>query len=272
MTAVALLAQIIAQRAKVASWAIRNTPEFEQLMEYRYIRNAGVVSSLTCTECDQPHDAEVFYDNRHYGHFCPDMGFVPTTRDTVQTVVPDIPKLIQSLADAFHCKRRKASPLQDQTWRIGGVNLDQGDAMLFFHPCLRDENELRAFHDAQSREVRSEWRLIVTAEGALPFSAVTIVRLDELVELDTNDGRLVPLSNLGELVGVPVANKGGAPNRFGALLTALIENRIKAQQALTGLNMEAKAVLKLFAKEHPDLKPPSISSVKTYLTKIRAGQ
>ena len=272
MTAIALLAQIIAQRSKVASASFRTEPDFKQLMEYGYLRDAGVLSSLTCIDCDQAHDAEVVFDHGQYGYFCPDLGFVPTARDAVQAVIPDTPKLIQSLADAFQCKRRKASPLHGQTWRIGAVDLDQGDAILFFHACLRAEEELRAFHDAQSREVRSSWRLIVTAEGELPVREATSIRLDELVEMDTNDGRLVPISNLGVLLGVPVTNTGGAPNRFGAPLTALIEHRIKNQQALTGLNKESDAVLALFERDQPDLKPPSRSSVKAYLSKIRAGQ
>ncbi len=113
---------------------------------------------------------------------------------------------------------------------------------------------------------------LVTAEGALTAHGAITVSLSELVELDAKDGRLVPRTDLGVLVGVPERKAGAAPNRFGPLITGLIEARINNRQSLPGRNEEAKAVLKAFEHEHPDLNLPSLSSVKSYLSKIRSGQ
>ncbi len=272
MTAIDLLAMIIAHGAKFSSSLCRTTPAYRHLKAFGYIRDAGLVSSFTCTECDQAHDAEVVFEQGQYGYFCPDLGFVAIARDDLKAVIPDTPELIKSLADAFQCKRRKASPLRANTWRIGAEDLDQGDAMLFFHPCLRSEEDLRAFDDALLREVRSAWRLIVTAEGALTVQGATTIRLDELVELDAEDGRLVPVADLVVLLGIPTKNAGGAPNRFGAPLSAIIEARKRNHQTLTGFNKEAKAVLALFEQDHPNLDLPSISTVKSYLSKNQGGQ
>ncbi|MEO9781638.1 MAG: hypothetical protein ABJH07_03150 [Sedimentitalea sp.] len=271
MSAIELLAQIIAQRVKISSASLRMAPGFGHLMQHGYLRDAGVVSSLACMDCDQAHDAEVVFDHGQYGYSCPDLGFIPVGRDEVQAVIPHIPKLIESLADAFQCKRRKASPLRAETWRIGAVDLGRGDAILFFQPSLRDAEDLHAFDDAQSREVRSAWRLIVTAEGASTVHGATAIRLCELVEMDEKDGRLVPMSGLGALLGIPSKNAGGAPNRFGEPLSAIIKARKRNHQTLTGVNKEARAVLAVFEREHPDLDPPSISSVKSYLSKIQGG-
>lgn len=272
MSAINLLAQIVAQRAKVTSASLQTTPGFRQLLQHGYLRDAGVVSSLVCTDCDQAHDAEVVFNNGQYGYFCPDLGFVALGRGQVQAVLPDIPTLISGLADAFRCKRRKTSPVNEETWRIGAVDLHQGNATLFFHPRLRDEEDLRAFDVARSRETRSAWCLIVTAEGALTVQGATTIRLDELVELGGGNGALVPLSEIGVLLGIFVKNTGGAPNRFGAPLTAIIEARLRNHQALPGVNEEAKAILLTLKQEQPDLSQPSLSSVKGYLRKIRGGQ
>lgn len=272
MSAIGLLAQIIAQRVKVASASLQTAPGFLQLKQHGYLRDAGVVSSLTCTDCDQDHDVEVVFNNGQYGYFCADLGFVTLGRSQIQAVRADIPRLINGLADAFECKRRKTSPVSDETWRIGAVDLGRGDATLFFHPCLRDEEDLRAFHVARSRETRSAWSLIITAEGALAALDATTIRLDHLVQLSEHNGALVPLSEIAVLLGIPMKNTGGAPNRYGARLTEIIESRIKNRQALTGFNKEAEAVWVKFSQDHPALEPPSLSSVKAYLRKIRGGQ
>jgi hypothetical protein len=89
-------------------------------------------------------------------------GYPETRSGDVKAVTPHVPKLIESLAGAFPCKRRKATALRCAAWRVGVVETDQGDVMLFFHPSLRDETDLRALCDALSREVRSAWKLIIT--------------------------------------------------------------------------------------------------------------
>jgi hypothetical protein len=127
-------------------------------------------------------------------------GYPETRSGDVKAVTPHVPKLIESLADAFQCKRRKAAALHGATWRVGAVETGQGNVTLFFHPSLRDETDLRALGDALSREVRSGWKLIITAEGALPVDGAATVNLGEVVELDDEEGHLVPLSDPCTLV------------------------------------------------------------------------
>lgn len=272
MRPIALLAQIIAHRDKVSSSRFRELSAFQHLVKTGYVECAGMMSSVGCTECEEAHDAELVFEEGQYGYFCPSLGFVPVQREDAQAVKPDVAKLIAALAVAFQCKRRKATVLQDSTWRIGAIETVQGDVLLLFHPNLQDETDLRALCDAFSREMRSSWRLIVTAEGAMLVEGATTVNLGELVDLDTSDGSLVPLSDPCSLVGVPKTNPGGAPNRFGPKLTTLIEDRMQKGKALSGRNEEAKAILEHFGQKHPDLTPPSLSTVKDYVSKLRAGQ
>jgi len=41
---------------------------------------------------------------------------------------------------------------------------------------------------------------------------------------------------------------------------------------LAGRNEEARAVLSDFKQSNPHMKPPSLSSVQDYVSKVRAGQ
>ncbi|MDO6729580.1 hypothetical protein Q4577_06090 [Marinovum sp. 2_MG-2023] len=272
MNALLLLCELIAQGCKGSASFYGDNHAFAALLRNGYLCESGVVGSVVCNDCEEAHAAPVVCEAGCYGYFCPDRGFVPVRREDVQAVSPDVPKLIQALADSFECKRRKATALHGTTWRIGAIETDQGDVMLFFHPCLRDESDLLALGDALSREMRSTWRLVVTAEGSATVDGTVAVSLGELVDLDSKDGRLLPLSDPRTLVGVPPRNLGGAPNRFGHLLIAIIEERVRSGQAMLGRNEEAKVVLVHFERKHPDLKPPSLSSVKDYVTKIRTGQ
>lgn len=184
--------------------------------------------------------------------------------------MPNLPLLIERLADGFAYKRRKATPLHGQTWRIGAVTTDHGDVVLYFHPRLHSEDDARNLAEALAREMKSPWRLIVTAEGKLPVEQDLIVTLGDLVELNQQDGRLVPAIDLLAALGIPEGKKGGRPNQFGSRLRELIQDRIANGNALPGRNEEAKAVMALLEKENPDNKQPSLSSVKDYVTKVRS--
>lgn len=98
-----------------------------------------------------------------------------------------------------------------------------------------------------------------------------IVPLSDLVELDVEDGLLVPMTDLHAVLGIPERRSGGRPSHFGPQLRDLIQDRITKGHALSGRNNEAKAVLALFEKDSTKNKPPSLSSVKEYVTRVRSA-
>lgn len=228
-----------------------------------------MISSIACAECNDPHTAQIVFEDGAYGYFCPDLGFASLAREQLSKVTPDIPCLVDQLADAFDCKRRKAKPVHGETWRIGAVSTDQGDIVLYFQPRLSDEDDSRQLAEALSREVHAPWRLVISAEGQLLILGATTVALSDVVEVSPLDGCLVPLIDPCTLVGVPKGKSSGAPNRYGELLTALIQSRSDSGQNLTGRNEEAKAVLAIFERTYPNQKPPSISRMQDYVTKVR---
>jgi hypothetical protein len=158
---------------------------------------------------------------------------------------PDLPTLIEHLANAFACARRKASPIHGNTWRIGAVRTDHGDITLYFYPRLRDEEDALEFADALSREHASAWRLVVKACGQLPVSSALTLELAELVTLSPTGKSLDPAVDLRAIVSVPTSAKTGAPNRFRERCMTLIKLRLRTGQAMSGRNEEAKAVLAL---------------------------
>lgn len=270
MSAIDLLGDIICQGGKVDIAGLGQKQDVRTLFNCGLLREAGVVASIVCTDCEDPHASEVIFDESDYGHFCHHLGFVRLDRLNISAAEPDLTKLIEHLAETFSCTRRKVTPVHGKTWRIGSVKTDHGDITLYFHPRLGDEGDARALADALSREMASTWRIIVTACGRLPVSGALTVTLSELVELSPQMTSLIPAKDLHTIVGVPTTSKTGAPNRHGFKCMNLIRSRIVSGTALDGRNEEAKAVHALLKADFGS-DAPSLPTVKTYVTKARSG-
>lgn len=271
MSAAARLCEIIAQGGKVSADFYDGDDGFTALVRHGYLHGVGVLASVVCDECDAPHSAPVVYEGERYGYFCPDLGFLRLDLAQLDAFSPDISKLIDRLADALGCRQRKSSSIHGETWRIGAVQTDAATVMIYFHPALATENDARALQDALGREVRSDWRLVVTAKGALPMAGLATVRLDDLAEIDTATGALHVLADPDVLAGVPRKSIGGRPAEHGKLLKPLIESRIREGAAAKGLNAEAAEVRDVIASKYPDRPIPSDSAIKRYIRLARGG-
>ena len=269
MSAVDLLSDVICHGGKVCAATLGSEKELAVLLSCGLLRKAGVVSSVICMECENAHASQVIFDEGAYGHFCPDSGFVTLERRDIAAVEPELPALIEHLAEAFACTRRKAAPVHGNTWRIGAMKTDHGDITLYFHPRLRDAEDARELSDALSREIASAWRIIVTACGQLPVSGAATLALVELVALSPTGKSLARAVDLQTIAGVPALSKSGAPNRFGEKCLTLIRSRIASGAALPGRNAEAKAVLSLLAQDL-GADAPSLVTVQRYVTEVRA--
>ncbi|MBO9451070.1 hypothetical protein J7426_12415 [Tropicibacter sp. R16_0] len=272
MSAATLLCEIIAQGGKVTSDFYSDDHDFAALVTHGFLRKAGVLASVVCDECDAPHSASVVYEGGGYCCFCPELGFLPLDAARLVAFLPDIPTLISQLADVFACRQRKSSSLYEQTWRIGMVESAAASVMVYFHPTLGTEGDARDLQNALAREARSEWRLVVTTQGTLSMDGRAVVRLDDLVEIDTENGLLRAVADPGILAGIPRKNLGGRPSVHGPMILSIIEERIGNGEALKGRNNEADAVLDLFIRRNPHEKAPSRSSVRDYVTKVRTGR
>lgn len=270
MSAVDLLGDVICRIGKVGVAALGQKRDVRALLASGLLREAGVVSSVVCMECENAHAAEVIFEEGEYGHFCPDSGFVKLERLDIVAVEADLPTLIERLAEAFACTRRKATPVHGNTWRIGAVKTDHGDITLYFRPQLRDAEDARELSDALSREITSAWRIVVSACGQLPVSGAATLALVELVTLSPTGESLEPAVDLPAVVGVPASAKSGTPNRFRKKCMTLVLARLKTGQALSGRNAEAKAVLSLLQAEL-GADAPSLATVKKYVSEARTG-
>jgi len=269
VTPLALLCEIIVLGGKAAAVSFRDNPGFAPLLRHGFVREAGVLASVVCNDCDEAHAAPVGFEDGRYGYYCPEFGFVALDRANVQAVLPDSRLLIDRLFEATDCKRRKQTPVHDRTWRIGSLETDAGEIMLYFHPQLQTEEDARELEHALSREVRSRWRLIVTAIGTLRVAEAQTVRLDDLAALDAETGALSFLAQTADLVGVPRKNKGGRPSEHGAALAAIISDRKKSGRALPVVNGEGKEILAEFKTRHPLERAPSLETIKRHLRKSR---
>lgn len=272
MSAAALLCAIIAQGGKVTSDFYHGDRGFAALVRHGFLREAGVLTSVVCDQCDAPHSAQVVYEGGKTGYFCPELGFTPLPPELSTAFLPDMALLVGRLADTFECRQRKTSILYGLTWRIGAARVASTQVMLYFHPTVKSEDDAHDLQNALSREVRSDWRLVVTSQGTFPVGGCTSVQLDDLIEIDTQTGALHTIADFGTLAGVPRKNTGGRPSEHGPMISRIIEERIANGMALEGRNKEAEAVLKLFVQHSPKEKAPSISSVRDYVTKARTRQ
>jgi hypothetical protein len=265
--AIAQLCEVIATGGK----AKVDHPVMADLLQHGFLREAGVLDAVVCEECEAPHSAKVVSEGKTYGYYCSNLGFVMLERQRIRALAPDLPVLIDRLAAAFHCKRRKGSPVYGDTWRIGAAECEAGEVMLYFHPRLNTEPDLRACKDALSREVRSRWRLILTGEGGFPVLDAKAVALSEVVELDMATGAMHAVADLAELAGMPLQKKGGRPSVHGEAVERIITRRQRAGDSLEAVKAEARAVEREFMDQFPKIKPPSMSSFLRHVRKARGG-
>ena len=269
MRAIGLLCELIATGGKAAAQSYAERPGYDALLRSGLIREAGVIQSIPCDACSEPHDAEVLHQDGRYGYHCPELGFVPLDRAALTAILPDVSVLVERLADSFGCRRRLGRPI-GTTWRIGSAATLGGDLTVYFHPRLATTEDARDLSAALEREVTSPYRLVVAAAGSLPsgpFSA----RLDDVVELDTETGDLIPVADLASIVFAPVKNPGGRPNLHREGVLELAQLRINTGAALPGLNDEARAIAAAYPDRFPDRYSPSFSTIKRYLAEARGG-
>lgn len=271
MNALALLCEIIAQDNQTAAAAYRKLPDYSALLGCGLMVEGGTVSSASCLDCGQPHDAEVVHDGASYGYHCPDLGFMPLDRAEVAALAANVDCLVGRLADLYKCKRRKSAPVHGVTWRVGAIESEDGDIAIYFHPRLLDAGDAQHVADTLAREVSARYRLILTAQGTLPVPSAHVVALPEVVALKSETGTLEALTDVSDIVGAPVTRRGGAPNRYGSILADLIETRIKLGDALDAVKTEARAIEEAFRAAHPTLQAPSPSTIRRYVREARRG-
>ncbi len=271
MNAVDLFAVLLAQRGRVQSVKYSSSPAYDDLIKAGLIEESGVVSSMMCGECERPHDAEIVCEDSQYGYYCPELGFVSQPRSELIAVQPNLGAFVSQIADALSCKRRKSSPLDADTWRIGAIDSTAGDIVLYLHPTLQDARDIRDVQAALANEVKSPYGIILTSNGTLTAPPFVTAQLDDVLRFDRKAGKLIVVANARAIAGVPERRTGGRPNNYKKPLSDLITLRASQGRTLQGRNAEAKALQAEFLVQFPDIKCPSLPTVKLYVTKIRSG-
>lgn len=272
MTAIETLASIIAQRSKASKALFEKRVGFDPLTKTGLVALTGKVQSVLCDACSDPHDAEVVFRDGIYGVYCHEAGFCRVDESDIAAIKPDIGTLVANLAALFDCKRRKSTPIHAETWRIGAIDTPGGDLALYFHPSMQSEQDVSTVQSALRDEARSAFRLIITAVGKLPVAGDKSAELMDVVELDNRTNELTALADPSVIVDAPQAVKNGRPNLYAYKLEPLILRRIKDGSSHAGLNKESKAIREVLAKSSPDGQVPSLSTIKSYLSKTRTGQ
>lgn len=271
MNAVDLFAALLAQRGRVHSVEFSSLPAYDDLIKAGLIEETGVVSSMMCGDCDHPHDAKIVYEGLQYGYYCPDLGFIPKPRSELIAVQPNLATFVSQVADALDCKRRKSSPLDKDTWRIGAIESTAGDVALYLQPTLQDARDIRDVQAALASEVKTSFGVILTSKGTLTARPFVTAQLDDVLSFEPKVGQFAVVADMRAIAGVPELRTGGRPNDYRKPLSELIALRASQGRTLQGRNAEAKALQAEFAVQFPDIKCPSLSTVKSYVTEMRSG-
>lgn len=271
MNAVDLFATLLAQRGRVHGVRYAAFPAYDDLIKAGLVGEYGVVSSIICDECDQPHDAQIVYEGSEYGYCCPELGFVSKPSSELVAVQPNLGVFVSQIADALGCKRRKTSPLDAYTWRIGAIESTAGDVVLYLHPTLQDARDIKDVQAALASEVKSPFGVILTSNGTLTAPPFVTAQLDDVLSFDSKAGQFAVVADMRTIAGVPELRTGGRPNDYRKPLSDLISLRASQGRTLQGRNAEAKALQAEFAIKFPDIKCPSLPTVKSYVTEIRSG-
>lgn len=271
MNAVNLFAALLAQRGRVQSIGYSSFPAYDDLIKAGLIEETGVVSSMMCGDCDHPHDARIVFEGSQYGHYCPQLGFVSKPRSELIAVQPNLTAFVSQIADSLDCKRRKSSPLDKDTWRIGAVESTAGDVVLYLHPILQDARDIRDVQATLASEVKSPFGVILTSNGTLTAPPFVTAQLDDVLSFDPKAGQFAVVADMRTIAGVPELRTGGRPNEYEKPLSELVALRASQGRALKGRNVEAKAIVVEFKSQFPNIDCPSLPTVQRYVTKIRSG-
>jgi hypothetical protein len=271
LNAVVLLATLLAQRRRVRSVGYSSFAAYDDLIKAGLIEETGVVSSIICDECDQPHDAKIVYEGAQYGYYCPDLGFISKPRFELIAAQPNLSASVAQIADALACKRRKSSPLDKDTWRIGAVDSAAGDIVLYIRPTMQDAQDVTDLATALAGEMKSPFGIVLTSIGTLAVPPYTTINLQDALSLDPIAKKLAFVGDLNAIAGAPKQRTGGRPNDYKRPLTELIAIRASQNRALEGRNEEAKALLLEFRAQFPRTKCPSLPTVKKYVSEARAS-
>ncbi|MEX3015503.1 helix-turn-helix domain-containing protein [Gymnodinialimonas hymeniacidonis] len=271
MNAVSLLCEIIGQTGKVAAQACRDDAGYGALLDAGLLKGDGLVEAVLCENCDVAHDAEIVFEGGSYGHFCPELGFVSVEREDIVAIRPDISALVEHLRAAFECPPGGISQLGPRTWRVGLADTPGGRAVVYFHTCLQNDDDLVSLENALRAEIRRDYVLVVTAAGHLPYREAATCTLAQLVQLDLGTAHLRNSVSVAEAVGAPPTPTGGRPSVYRERLQALLAERAAQGLAEDGRNEEAAAVLNAYVERFPRDAVPSRVTVQRSVTRFRAG-
>ena len=269
MNAVDLLATLLAQRGQVKASDYSAYPTYAQLLKGGLIEETGVIPSITCDECVQPHDAAVVYEASQYGYHCPDLGFVPKARTELVAAHPNLDAAVAQIAVHLNCKRRKSTPLKEDIWRIGAIDTPAGDVVLYLKPTMQDAQDVHDFEAALAGEIKSSFGIVLTAKGDLRLPHYPTVPLQDVLSIEV--GKLTVVADLAIIAGVPEVRTGGRTNEYKKPLNELMALRERDGLTLKGRNEEAKALQADFKANFPNFKCPSLSIVRKYVSVFRSG-
>lgn len=275
----ALLSELLAQCSdKLPTDAYSNRAGFAALSRCRIIKDAGLVQSVRCEECDQAHDAPVKYreDEGSYGWICYEHGFLPIDRDRLLAFRVSVREIIGRVSASLSCRNRLDRPLiEGLLWRVGVFDLAEQDISVYLATPIVTLDDAQRCAAAISSEPRRRYRVLLTPnlENIRDFdiAGCATARLEDAISIDPVRGMDVRPHRIAQLAGVPLVGKGGRPSLYEPMLSELIEERDKLGTASGKINSEARAIRTMWPTLKLTETTPSESVVKRALRAYHGG-
>lgn len=271
MRAIELLSDIVAYNGPWRVEALQDQHGYEVLAQSSLIKSNGLVSSVLCEACDDPHDAAVAWSDPHYGYFCDEAGFVTLDRSSFESVSADIQAIVASIAACLECKNRKTKPIHGKTFRIGVLEFATGDLAIYFHPRILNDGDLSELNTAMSKEVRTSYVIVLTAAGHLVWGNAKTARLSDVFEISEKDCGFKAIADIRTLAGIPEKRSAGRPTIYHDKLFGILEERTANGSTLPGVNEEKRALRDAYASQYPGAPLPSDSTLKRSIREFRSG-
>ncbi len=233
MSAVSLLSEMLELRTdKLPTDAYSNRPGFPALRKCLIIRDAGLLQSVRCEECEQTHDAPVTYHNGEaaYGWICYEHGFFPIERERLAAFRVSIEAIVTRLSASLACRNRRERPLIDGLlWRVGTFDWANQDVAVYLATRIATLDEAQRCAAAISAEPRAGFRVLLTPDldnmRDFEIAGCAIAKLSDAISIDSVLGLEARPHRVARLAGVPVQRSGGRPAVYEPMLSDLIETR-----------------------------------------------
>lgn len=244
-------------------------PNLSSLADLEILQNRQSGSTVLCNACDFPHSVKVGIDpiTDKLGWRCPDSGFVEAGADQLKKVQLLPGTLVDRIADALQCTRRRNVPLvENLLWKVGWYEFSAHDVNVYLASSIRGAEDASAIAGALRAEAGLRNGLVITPDisgtAGLTIAGCRFAEIGDVISI--KGGRLsCDQSCVAGFAGVVVkADPGRSKHRMRGEVADMIKEFYKGGQVFRSTNSAVLAIQEAMKIRYPEKKPPGRSVIE----------